>query len=96
MFPICLFIFCCFFFVVRPVINNRSLQSRLQEREDSIRLLHLDNQQKQARIKELEDTIKLQRAEERIAMSYGRNTEAVQIAEEITKRRGQEWRGVEV
>jgi hypothetical protein len=45
-----------------------------------------------ARVSELEDHIRLQCAEADIYSSYGRNTEAGQIADEIRSRRGEDWR----
>lgn len=44
-----------------------------------------------ARVAELEDSIRLRRADDDIARSYGRNTEAGQIAEAIRARRGEDW-----
>ena len=46
-----------------------------------------------ARISELEDTIDLTEAEDLIASSYGRNTDACVVAEEIHWRRGSNWTG---
>ena len=49
-----------------------------------------------ARVKELEDTIVLDRCEAAIASSFGRNTYACTVAEEIRARRGEEWNGAVV
>lgn len=46
-----------------------------------------------ARISELEDTIDLTEAEDLIASSYGRNTDACAVADEIHARRGANWTG---
>jgi hypothetical protein len=55
-------------------------------------LLH-ENASLKARISELEDTIDLTEAEDLIASSYGRNTDACAVAKEIHTRRGSNWTG---
>ncbi len=44
-------------------------------------------------VSELEDTIALDKADAYIAHSYGRDAEAVRVAQEIRSRRGEDWRG---
>ena len=55
-----------------------------------------ENERLKARVSELEDHIRLREADDDIARSYGRNTDAVRIAKEIRDRRGEEWEGAEV
>jgi hypothetical protein len=50
----------------------------------------------QARVKELEDHIIINECDDAIARSFGRNTYACTVADEIRSRRGQEWRGAQV